>query len=948
MRWRRSETRAAKRACLFGVAAVLLCGPTTIAAGDDTEKGVAVFRDRVEPLLKKRCFECHSHEAGEASGGLMLDSRAGWEAGGDSGPAVEPGDPEKSRLVRAVEYGDPDLQMPPDGKLPEADIAVFTEWVRRGAIDPRAGTARSRKEIDLAEGRKFWCYRPVADPPPHAVQDAAWPSNEIDRFILAGLEVKGFRPAPDADRSTLARRLYFDLTGLPPTPEQIDGFIRDADPNAYEKLVDRLLASRAFGERWARHWFDVARFAESVTLRGLIFKEAWRYRDYTIAAFNDDVPFDRFLREQIAGDLLPAATPDDRVRQLVATTYLQLGNTNLEEQDKVQLRMDVVDEQLDVIGKGILATTVTCARCHDHKFDPIPTKDYYALAGILRNVQALRDANVSSWIEVPLPAPPAVEAAAKAHREAVAALEGRLKAAKAKASGGPASAGVLATTDVPGVVVDDTAAQKVGQWKNSVYSGTYVGAGYVHDENAGKGEKTLIFEPQLPASGEYEVWLAYSPGGSRSDRVPVSVFGLDGEKVVSVDMKPAPPIGGRLLSLGRYRFEKDGQCFVLISTTDTTGHVTADAVTFIPIAEVAAATQKLAGAAKDSTATDDVAALEAELKKLRAAAPKRPMAMSVIEEPKVEEIRVHVRGSVHNLGDIAPRGFLSAAAYGPAGRAAMPADQSGRLQLADWLASRDNPLTARVFVNRAWHWLFGAGIVRTVDNFGTTGEAPSHPELLDHLASRFVEEGWSVKRLVRRIVLSRTYRQSATGEPAAVAADPENRLFGRANVRRLDAECLRDTMLQVGGTLADFPGGPSFPESLSADYGFRSNAPIRSVYLPVFRNALPELFEVFDFADPSTVTGRRNTSAVPQQALFLTNNPFAVHQARLAAKRLLGDVDGNEARVSRVYWLVLGREPSDAERRTIGAFLATWGDDAETAWSLVFQALFASPEFRHL
>jgi len=915
------------------------------AAEGDADPGLAFFRERVEPLLRERCYDCHSHDAGEASGGLMLDSRAGWEVGGDSGPAVTPGDPDKSRLIRAVLHLDPGVEMPPDAKLTDAEIATLVEWVKLGAPDPRAGTVKTRQQIDLEAGRQFWAYRPVTDAMPPQVADAAWPADDIDRFILAKLESQGLQPAPDTDRATLARRLYFDLTGLPPTPPQIDAFVGDARPDAYERLVDDLLASRAFAERWGRHWLDVARFAESVTLRGLLYKEAWRYRDYVIDVFHRDVPLDRFIREQIAGDLLPAATTEDRTRQLVATTYLQLGNTNLEEQDKVQLRMDVVDEQLDVISKGLLATTVTCARCHDHKFDPIPTRDYYALAGILRNVRALKDANVSNWVEVPLPAPPEVEAAVQAHETAVAALEARVKAAKAKSPGSAsAGGGPLPLAETPGIVVDDAAAQKVGEWKHSVFSGNYVGAGYVHDLDTGKGEKTITFQPELPASGEYEVWLAYSPGDSRSNRAPVSVFGLDGEAPIAVDMRPAPPIAGRFLSLGRFRFEKDGQCFVLISTADTSGHVTADAVAFIPAADVAAAEKRFAAPARASSG-ENVAALEAELKKLKAAAPKRPMTMSVVEEPEIKDIPVHVRGSVHNLGEVVPRGFLSVAS---SGSVSLPTDQSGRVQLADWLASRDNPLTPRVFVNRAWHWLFGAGIVRTVDNFGVTGESPSHPELLDHLAARFIEDGWSVKRLVRRIVLSRTYRQVAVADAAAVAADPENRLVARANVRRLDAECLRDGMLLVSGSLTDFGGGPTFPPTLAADYGFRTDTTYRSVYLPVFRNALPELFEVFDFADSSTVTGRRNTGTVPQQALFLTNNPFAIEQASLAARRLVGEGTGDDARLVRAYRSTLGREPSDAERQAIESFLATRPDDAEAAWALVFQALFASPEFRYL
>ena len=412
----------------------------------------------------------------------------------------------------------------------------------------------------------------------------------------------------------LIRRVFYDLTGLPPTPAEVDAFAEDADPEAYEKLVDKLLASPRFGERWGRHWLDIARYGESVTLRGFVFKEAWRYRDYVFDSFNGDVPYDRFLREQIAGDLLPARTSADRAGQLVATTYLMMGNTNLEEQDKKQLRMDVVDEQLDVIAKGLLAQTVTCARCHDHKFDPIPTKDYYALAGILRNTRTLEHANVSKWLEAPLPASSEMEAAIKKHEAAVAAVQEKIKAAKAKAPSAEQTAkGVLALKDVPGIVVDDTKAQKVGEWKDSTFSGTYIGTGYTHDLDTGKGQKTITFQPELPASGRYEVWLAYSPGGNRAASVPVTVFSADGEKVLHIDMQKTPPIDGRFVSLGQFRCEKDGQSFVLISNEGTKGHVTADAVSFIPADKVPAPKADAPGGKEPGS----VAALEAELKASR-------------------------------------------------------------------------------------------------------------------------------------------------------------------------------------------------------------------------------------------------------------------------------------------------------------------------------------------
>jgi Protein of unknown function (DUF1553)/Protein of unknown function (DUF1549)/Planctomycete cytochrome C len=905
--------------------------------------GVEFFEKKIRPVLTEHCYKCHSAEASQANklkGGLLLDDRDGLLKGGESGPAIVPGDPKKSLLIRALGH-DGDPRMPPKGKLPDAVIADFETWVKSGAPDPRtAPGTRKPTGMSIEEGRKFWAYRPVRSPALPTVKAADWPANDIDRFILAKLEEKELKPAADADRRTLARRVYFDLIGLSPTPEEVDAFIADEDPRAFERLVDRLLAAPEFGERWGRHWLDVARFGESLTLRGFVLKEAWRYRDYVIDAFNRDLPFDQFIREQIAGDLLPAATLEDRRRQLVATTLLALGNTNLEEQDKGQLRMDVVDEQLDVIAKGFLAQTVTCARCHDHKFDPIPTADYYAMAGILRNAKAMEHANVSKWIEVPLPGSPAEEAEFKKHDAAVAALQARIKREKAKS--GKAVAKIIPTTEVPGIVVDDAQAKKVGEWQHSTHSGHYIGDGYVHDQNADKGEKTLTFQPELPGAGRYEVRLAYSPGTSRSDAVLVTVFSAEGEKTIPVDMRKEPPIDGRYVSLGEYRVEKNGQGYVIISTEGTKGHVTADAVTFIPVEQPAA--RQAAKSGDLST----LKALEAELKHLQESGPKRQMVMTVVEESKIEDAKVHVRGSVHNLGALAPRGVLNVASIGQPIR--IPVDQSGRKELAEWIASADNPLTARVIANRAWHWLFGAGLVRTTDNFGTTGELPSHPDLLDHLASRFVADGCSVKRLVRSIVLSHTYQQSAIGDPqsAIVAADPENRLFGRANRRRLEAECIRDTMLAVSSKLSPDRGGPSYPASLAADYGYKSSDARRSVYLPVFRNALPEALEAFDFADPSMVTGRRNVSTVAPQALYLMNHPFPAEQAKHAATRLLAEnLKDDDARLTRAYRRTLGREPTAGEREVGKRFLSKGGDSAE-AWAAFFHALFASAEFRYV
>jgi hypothetical protein len=921
-------------------------------------QAVAFFEQKIRPVLTEHCLRCHSVEAEQArklKAGLYLDTADGMRKGGESGPVLVPHKAADSLLLKALRH-DSDVRMPPNGKLPTSVIADFEKWLNMGAPDPRQGPVGKPKQIGMTveEGRTFWAYQVPQPPVIPAVKTADWPLDDLDRFVLARLEARGLKPAAEADRATLARRLTYDLIGLPPTPEEVDAFTRDPDPLAYEKLVDRLLASQQFGERWGRHWLDIARYAESVTLRGFIFKEAWRYRDYVIDSFNRDVPFDQFVREQIAGDLLPAATPASRRRQLVATTFLALGNTNLEEQDKKQLRMDVVDEQLDVITKGLLAQTVTCARCHDHKFDPIPTRDYYALAGILRNARAMEHANVSKWIEVPLPADPDEEVVLRQHEQAITALQDRIKAEKARSGTGATTAsGVLAVQDVPGIVVDDTAAKKVGEWQVSRHNGTYIGTGYIHDQDKGKGEKTLTFQPEMIPPGMYEVRLAYTPGTNRAAAVPVTVFSADGERTVSMNMKQTPPLEGRFFSLGEYRFEKNGLCYVLVSNEGTKGHVIADAVVFLPLDKADPGVRPV-DRAPPMNGRDTIRALEAELKRLQSTGPKRHMVMTVVEEQQIEDAHIHVRGSVHNLGETVPRGFLQVATAGTA--PTIPKDLSGRRELAEWIVSRENPLTARVFVNRVWHWLFGSGIVRTTDNFGTTGERPSHPELLDHLAVTFVADGWSMKQMIRRIVLSRTYRQSSTADASSnpqstsrnpQSADPENRLFGRANRRRLEAECIRDTILHVSGQLNPSRGGPTFPASLAADYGYQPTANCRSVYLPQFRNAMPEILELFDAADPSMVTGRRNVGTVAAQALYLMNHPFVMEQARHAAAKLLGEkLADDAARVTRAYRQTLGREPTAGERQVVARWLQA--RDANEAWTMLFHALFASAEFRYV
>lgn len=927
------------------------------------------FEKKIRPLLVERCSECHSAEPGKKiKAGLRLDHAEGWLKGGDSGPAVIPGRVDQSPLIKAIRYSGLDFEaMPPKSSLARDEIALLEEWVKRGApapADPAAKPAlHPAKHVALTveEGRSFWAFVPPLKPavpalPAHAAL-RAWPRTEIDRFIAAPWAAKGLQPAADAERAALFRRASFDLTGLPPTPAALAAFVRDArsTPEAFAGAVDALLGSPHFGERWGRHWLDVARFAESSGGgRTLLFKDAWRYRDYVIDAINRDLPFDQFIREQLAGDLLPAATPAERARMITATAFLALGPTNYEEQNKDALRMDVVDEQLDTLGKAFLGMTLGCARCHDHKFDPIPTRDYYALAGILRSTHTLHNYtdNVAKWVDVSLPMSGDAEKEIAAHEAKVAALEKQIKSLRTTTKA-PAPGKSLSPATLPGLVLDDGQAKSVGSWTNSGTVPPFIGSGYLTDNNTDKGQGSVTFTPAIPQSGRYEVRFAYTAHANRASNVPVTILHADGENTVVVNERETPPLAGHFVSLGTFRFEKDGAGYVLISNEGTNGYVIVDALQFLP-ADARSDAPVAAGESREAKKNAaEIRRLEADLKKLVAAGPKRPQAMSVREATgEIGDTEIRIRGIARNLGPKVPRGLLQVAATGPAPQ--FSATESGRRELAAWIASEANPLTARVIVNRTWAWLMGAGLVRTVDNFGTTGDRPSHPELLDHLARQFVADGWSMKKLVRAIVLSRTYQLATTASPDATRLDPDNRLFSRANRRRLEAEEIRDAILAVSGQLDLTFGGPNIGKPGAApttsEYTYVFTDTRRSVYTPAFRNKRLELFEVFDFADINASVGQRASTAVAPQALFLMNHPFVTEQAKLAATRTLAEKAADDAaRIDQAYHTALGRAPTANERSLAQTFLRTAGGDAPVeAWAQLHQALFASVDFRYL
>ena len=807
---------------LRSITTLLLAPLALLAAGDDD----LFFESKVRPVLIKRCYDCHSTEK-KTKGGLALDSRAGWQHGGDNGPAIIPGDLTKSLVIKAVRYLDKDFAMPPKSRLPADEVAILEEWVKRGAPDPRNGetakAAKPKRTINLDEGRKFWAFQPVANPAAPAVKDSAWPKDPIDRFLLAKIEAKGLKPAGDADRHTWIRRVSLDLTGLPASADEVLAFSADKSEDAYAKVVDRLLSSPAYGERWARHWLDLTGYADMIGTSNEVFAEhAWRYRDYLIQAFNQDKPFDLFIKEQLAGDLMPSSSPEQRASQLVATGFLMVGDLEIVNPDKAKMETDHIDTQLIKIGGAFLGMTMGCARCHDHKFDPVGLEDYYGMAGMLRSSPSsgkMVGFGVWSTIRsVPLPeSPTQIAERQKAEAEHAAKLAD-MKADQAKLT----------------------------------------------EENKAIVAKLAALEKATPA-------------------------------------KPATP----------------NEKAVPVATTPTPK----------PSPEHDALTKR----------RDEIAALlktkGSEIQHAEFFKSKAPKAFAMQDDAKPADMPIYVRGNPYATGAIVPRGALRVASWDKF--PAIPAGQSGRLQLAEWIADRRNPLTARVTVNRLWQKLFGEGLVRSVDYFGERGERPSHPELLDHLATRFMADGWSQKRFLRGLVLSHTYRLTSANHAEGLSLDPENRLFWRMNRQRLEAEAIRDSLLKVSGELATKSGGPSLAleiiENTGAlaaagvnppSYHHRKSRPTqefeRTVYLPVMRNGpstADKIRSFFDFADPAGITGQRNQTVMPTQSLFLLNNDLVRKRAGSLAKQLIVAHADENARLEAL-WLRAWNRPITAEERT--------------------------------
>ena len=687
--------------------------------------------------------------------------------------------------------------------------------------------------------------------------------------------------------------------------------------------MNKLLESPRFGERWGRHWLDVARYADTTGGgRNNPFPNSHRYRDYVINSFNNDKPFDQFIIEQIAGDLMPSSTDEEYNEKLTGTGFLALGPHNYELQDKELLRMEVVDEQLTAVGKAFMGLTMDCARCHDHPFDPISITDYYSMAGIFRSTNSLVPGNVAGFHERELRDEFGEQR--EQYDQTLASLEKRLKDAVNlfKALGGKESNSNTRSLDpltLEGIVVDELAVMKKGNWKLSTHTPGYVGSGYHHDNNTGKGNKSITYRANISKGGEYDVQVSYTDGSNRSKKTPITVMHADGEQKIYIDQTKPPAILGTFTSVGVFRFEPIERDVVQITTEGTEGYVIADAIRLVAIENkygVPNFSDKPKETEHDLVAQKKLADAQKSVEKLkgeieihkRSQPPKVAKVMSVLEQEKTGDWHIHLRGSIRNLGPLVERGFLKVAIpKGASSVAEIPDSSSGRLQLAKWIASSNNPLPARVYANRIWHHLFGRGIVASTDNFGEMGDRPTHPELLDYLAKYLIENNWSSKSLIRKIVLSSTYQMTTNVSAIAQKIDPENNLFSRQNRKRLEAEAIGDAMLLAGGQIS-------------------ANHPVlekrRFIFQKLNRNNLSELFEVFDYPNPGLVSGNRNISSVPTQALYMMNNEFVIKQARLVSeiieKKETNDLNG---KITLAFLKCLGRLPNAEEMKTSLLFL---------------------------
>jgi len=872
---------------------------------------VEFFENKIRPVLADHCYGCHSQQAEKLKGGLYLDTKAGVLTGGENGPAIVPGNPEVSLLIKAVRYTDDHLQMPPkDKKLSNEQIADLEAWVKAGAPDPRTG---QNKALEDREGKKknHWSFQKVAKPSLPEVANIAWVRNPIDAFVLAKLEQKGMQPSPKADPRTLARRAALNLTGLPPEPEAAEAFAADASARAWDTLLDRLLASPQYGETWARHWLDVARYADT---KGYVFEEerryaySYTYRDYVIRAFNEDLPFDRFITEQLAADLLPLG--EDK-RPLAAMGFLTLGRRFLNNPP------DIIDDRIDVVTRGFMGLTVQCARCHDHKFDPIPTKDYYSLYGIFASSHEPAEKPLLGAASLPAEYPEYEAERKKRETELAEFRQSKFDEVRAE-NRAKAAEYMLAALEAEklgdGSKIENLAKERklhpqvVRRWMNFF-------------ENRRKMERDPILGP----------WLELG-------RIPEANFAAEAKAVAArVSASSAPAEVNALIAKSFAGLEfpslKEAaavykKLFEEVETSWKAAKKENSSVGKLASAELEAIRDVLYAEAAPSQVPDseipplfDVPtaqksrALKRKLEELDAVHPGSPPRGMVLQDnAQPEKPRVFVRGNARNPGEEVARQFLELIE----GKDRKPFTKgSGRLELAQAIASPDNPLTARVMVNRIWLSHFGAGLVRTPSDFGLRSDDPTHPELLDYLAAWFVENGWSVKKLHKLILASNTFQQSSAENPVYAEKDPANTLLWRMNRRRLEFEPFRDSILAVAGSLNRAQGGQPV-EITTRPYTVR-----RSVYSFIERQNLPGIFRTFDFASPDTSSAQRFSTTVPQQALFMMNSPFLAEQARHLARlpEIAAQPAGRE-KIASLYRAALQRGPDSDEATLAESFIA--------------------------
>jgi hypothetical protein len=902
------------------------------------------FESKIRPVLVANCYECHSVDAanrGKQKGGLLLDSKDGIRTGGDTGPAVVPGHLSESLLLKALRQED--LEMPPKGKLSDEVIADFARWIEMGAVDPRERSATPLKSTAV-DSSDHWAFKVPQKPSLPTVIDSKWGRSELDRFILHQLEARQLSPVPAASPEVLVRRIYFDLLGLPPTPGQVDEFLKasaEDHESALATLVDSLLDSPHYGERWGRHWLDVARYAEDQAHTFGVKKRenAHQYRDWVIRMFNEDLPFDEFIKFQLAGDLMEEQS-DDRFRQFSGLGFLGLGAHYYKNSDKAQAEADELDDTIDTLTRGFMGLTVSCARCHDHKFDPIPTKDYYALAGIF---------NGRRYTEIPLVAEDAVKAY-NSEQQGIRELESRHKSSLK-------------------VIGKELGRQKLNQVSRYLQEGWRMTAlksqgMQIPDEEFAKkvglhpyyvrrfrelleeSRKSDLLKrlPELKEWHQVEVKFQEKPT-LETLKVPEEIVALAdqlqllvvrAEKAFSqIEVEKAEEFAKARNEEDRLnkvmgKMEKDQQR--LLKNIWFDGH-----------APFFASENEVHKNFLNQEEKEEADEKMAEFKELRKnATPKYPAAHAIQGGGKA--MQVYIRGNPANKGDWVARGTLEL--LDDQARPSDPEEAKkhsySRLDLAEDIASAKNPLTARVIVNRIWQWHFGRGLVASSSNFGLLGDRPTHPELLDWLTVNFMENGWSLKWLHREILSSTTYQLSSERHYKNEELDADNLFRWRFDRRRLDVESLRDALLAISGKLDPTMGGPTFD--------LKTNTPRRTVYASISRHQLDGMLRIFDFPDANVSAASRTETTVPQQQLFVLNSDFIIEQAKAFAKRVTVEDHDLSGQVNFAYRLAFGRLPSDDERRLAEAYLGKENekDDKLSRWEQYCQALLASNELMYL